>query len=205
LRTLQDQQDRGWHDVVTLDESRFYYTTNHESIWLPADEKVPERERKTVKSKKLMVTIVWNPNGFHFIDVFPNGSKFNAKYYTNKILSRVSEWRQETRGGATRRLIVHADNARPHTAAISTSFLEENGMMKAHHPPYSPDLGPSDFYLFGYIIRNLSGTSFDEGRELLSAIVDNLDFIEKATLNRVFLEWMERLRRCLDISGDYVE
>jgi hypothetical protein len=78
-------------------------------------------------------------------------------------------------------------------------------MTKAHHPPYSPDLAPSDFYLFGYIKRNLSGTSFNEGDELLSAIVDISDFIEKATLNRVFLEWIERLRRCLDISGDYVE
>jgi histone-lysine N-methyltransferase SETMAR len=152
-----------------------------------------------------MVTIVWNPLGFHVIDVLPNGSKFNAKYYTNKILSRVSEWRQEQRGGVARRLIVHADNARPHTAAISTSFLDENGMMKAHHPPYSPDLAPSDFYLFGYIKRNLSGTSFDEGEELLSAIVDILDSLETATLNRVFLVWMERLRRCLDINGDSVE
>jgi transposase len=152
-----------------------------------------------------MVTIVWNPNGFHLIDGLSNGSKFNPKYDTNKILSRVSEWRQEQRGGATRRLIVHADNATPHTAAISTSFLEENGMTKAHHPLYSPDLAPSDFYLFGYIKRNLSGTSFDEREELLSAIVDILDSVEKATLNRVFLEWMERFRRCLDINGDYVE
>ena len=78
-------------------------------------------------------------------------------------------------------------------------------MTKARHPPYSPDLAPSDFYLFGSIKRNLSGTSFDEGEELLSAIVEILDSIEKATLNRVFIEWMERLRRCLDINGDYVE
>jgi hypothetical protein len=78
-------------------------------------------------------------------------------------------------------------------------------MTKAHHPPCSPDLAPSDFCLFGYIKRNLSGTSFDGGEELLSAIVDMLDSIEKATLNTVFLEWMERLRRCLDIIGDDVE
>jgi hypothetical protein len=65
LRTLQDQQDRVWHNVVTMDESWFDDTTDHESIWFPADEKVPERERTTVQSKKPMVTIVWNLNGLH--------------------------------------------------------------------------------------------------------------------------------------------
>jgi hypothetical protein len=78
-------------------------------------------------------------------------------------------------------------------------------MTKAHHPPYSPDLAPADFDLFGYMKRNLRGTLFHEQGELLSAIVAILDSIEKATLNRVFLEWMERVRRCLDINGDYVE
>jgi hypothetical protein len=28
--------------------------------------------------------------------------------------------------------------------------------------------------------------------------------IEKVTLQRVFFEWMEKLRRCLDTNGEYV-
>jgi hypothetical protein len=78
---------------VTLDESWFDSTTAHERLWLPTDEKVPEREGQNVQSKKLMLTIVGNPNGFAFIDIFPTGCKFNASDYVNNVLGRVLEWR----------------------------------------------------------------------------------------------------------------
>jgi transposase InsO family protein len=45
------------------------------------------------------------------------------------------EWRSGQAGAAGGTLIVHADNARPHTAAASQQFVEENGMERATHPP----------------------------------------------------------------------
>jgi hypothetical protein len=56
---------RAWRDIVILDELWFYLTTDHEFIWLPQGEKVPERECHTVRSKKFMLTTVWNPRDFH--------------------------------------------------------------------------------------------------------------------------------------------
>jgi hypothetical protein len=44
------QGDRAWHDIVTLDESWFYLSTDYEFVWLPRDETVPERERHTIQS-----------------------------------------------------------------------------------------------------------------------------------------------------------
>jgi hypothetical protein len=51
---------------------------DYEFVWLPRGEKVPGRERHTVQSKKVMLTIVWNPCGFHLIKVLETGRKFNA-------------------------------------------------------------------------------------------------------------------------------
>jgi hypothetical protein len=51
LRMLEVQRDRAWHDIVTLDECRFRLSTDCESVWLPRDEKVPERERHIIQSK----------------------------------------------------------------------------------------------------------------------------------------------------------
>jgi hypothetical protein len=64
LRLLQPHHDRAWYDIVTLDESWFYFTISHEFIRLPQGEKVPERERSMIGSEQFMVTIVWDPMAF---------------------------------------------------------------------------------------------------------------------------------------------
>jgi hypothetical protein len=43
-RMLEVQRDRVWHDIITLNESWVYLSTTYEFVWLPRDEKVPERE-----------------------------------------------------------------------------------------------------------------------------------------------------------------
>jgi hypothetical protein len=73
------------HGMTSLDESWFCLSTDYEFVWLPRDEKVPERERHTIQSKKFMLTIVWNPRGFHLIKVLENGRKFNAGDYIAEI------------------------------------------------------------------------------------------------------------------------
>jgi hypothetical protein len=52
-------------------------------------------------------------------------------------------------------------------------------MKSAPQPPYSPDLAPSDFYLFGYVKRYFAGLSFEDAGQLLSAGKDVLEDIEK--------------------------
>jgi hypothetical protein len=52
-------------------------------------------------------------------------------------------------------------------------------MKSAPHPPYSPDLAPSDFYLFGYVKRCLADLSFEDADQLLAAVEGVLEGIEK--------------------------
>jgi histone-lysine N-methyltransferase SETMAR len=47
------------------------------------------------------------------------------------------------------------DNARPHTARWTASLLQEFGWEVFNHPPYSPDLAPSDFHLFLHLKKFL--------------------------------------------------
>jgi hypothetical protein len=50
---LEVQRSRAWYDIVPLDESWFYLTTDHEFIWLPAGEKVPNASGKQFNPKRL--------------------------------------------------------------------------------------------------------------------------------------------------------
>jgi transposase len=83
--------------------------------------------------------------------------------------------------------------------------MAENSMKPAPHPPYSPDLAPSDFYLFGYVKGRLTGQIFESREDLFEAIVEILRSIPREKLMEAFLEWERRLQRCIDIDGEYVE
>jgi histone-lysine N-methyltransferase SETMAR len=133
------------------------------------------------------------------------GRKFNAGRYIAEILEQLSQWRSIEAADNERKLQVHADNARPHTAKLSTQYWNENRRELAPHRPYSPDLAPSDFYLSGYLKRCLGGFSFEDVYHLLAVIEGVREGIEKVTLQAVFLEWMDRLRKCITTNGKYTE
>jgi hypothetical protein len=113
-----------------------------------------------VHYEKVIMTTVWNPSGFHLIKLLPKGFKFDASYYVTQILNPLSVWRGTQIGRTNRKLIVHAGNARPHTVKVTLDFMERNAMKRASHPPYSPDLAPPDFYVFGPVKQLLRGYEF---------------------------------------------
>jgi hypothetical protein len=82
LQGLSVQSTRQWQDIVTLDESRIDLFSEHDLMWNAPREIVVETERHTVQSQKSMLTVVWNPIGFHVLKVLQKGRKFNAQYYT---------------------------------------------------------------------------------------------------------------------------
>jgi hypothetical protein len=97
---------------MTLNESWFYFAISHGHIWLRPDEEPPERARHTIQDKEIMLTIAWNPLGFHVVDALPMGRIFNAEYYLDNILTALVSFLPEA---VEEQLVVHADNARPHT------------------------------------------------------------------------------------------
>jgi histone-lysine N-methyltransferase SETMAR len=122
-------------------------------------------------------TIVSDPTGFQLIDFLSPHTKFNETYYVTNILCPFAVWRDIQVRKTDRKLIIHSENARPHTDKKTLDFLELNGMDRAPHPPYSPDLAPCDFYIFGYIKQVLTGREFAERMGFLEAVMAILDAI----------------------------
>jgi hypothetical protein len=63
-----------------------------------------------------MLTIFWNPHGFHLIKVLEKGRKFHTGDYLTEILKPLSQWRSIEAADNERKWLVPADNAPPHTA-----------------------------------------------------------------------------------------
>ena len=78
-------------------------------------------------------------------------------------------------------------------------------LKKCDHPPYSPDLAPSDYHLFPNLKKHLRGQRFSTDDELKSATDEWL----KGQSELFYFTGIEKLRDryklCIDKGGDYVE
>jgi hypothetical protein len=67
LQALSVQSTRQRHAIITLDESWIYLFSEHDLIWTAPGEIVIDKERHTIQSPKFMLTVMWNPIGFHVL------------------------------------------------------------------------------------------------------------------------------------------
>jgi hypothetical protein len=83
----------------------------------------------------------------------------------------------------------------------------EEGLKRMPPPPQSPDPPPCDFVLFGYLKdRLLEKPSRNRTpRELLSEGETIISEIPRDMISRVFLTWQERLRKRIEMQGNYFE
>ena len=112
--------------------------------------------------------------------------------------------RQKRRGLLTTGVCLH-DNAKPHTATATVSTIEELRFECIPHPPYSPDLAPSDFHVFGPLKDALGGTQFRDDDEVRSAVHEWLRTRPKEFFSRGIYALVKCWRKCIVLEGDYVE
>ncbi|KAG5308637.1 MOS1T transposase, partial [Pseudoatta argentina] len=63
------------------------------------------------------------------------------------------------------KVILLHDNARPHVAKPVKTYLETLKWEVLPHPPYSPDIAPSDFHLFRSMAHGLADRRFHSYEE----------------------------------------
>ena len=68
-------------------------------------------------------------------------------------------------------VIFHDDNATPYTSLVTRQKLLNIGWNVMLHPPYSPDLAPSDYYLFRSLQNYLNGKTFNDDEAMNSHLV----------------------------------
>ena len=206
LEVIAQARHQSWRYFLTGDESWFFFVEDFAIQWVAPNQKPFQRSKRTISSPKRMITVFWSPLGFQIIEMLPKGSKFNSRYFIDEILVKIAQFHQEFNGQSNKRkLVVHMDNARPHRSNDSLNFAAENNLRFCDHPAFSPDLAPSDFYLFGKVKDELKGSEFECEEELFESIENILKRIPKEELESVMKEWENRLRACISCGGDYIE
>ena len=99
-----------------------------------------------------------------------HGRTVNASSYCS-LLERLKTaiWTKR-KGLLTQGVIPLYDNTWPHTARLTLETVEQLGIEVLPHPPYSPDLVPSDYHLFGPMKKMLGGQKFASDTEVQSVV-----------------------------------
>ena len=76
----------------------------------------------------------------------PRNTTVNADAYCATLLRLRKDIQNRRRGKHSRGIVLIHDNARPHTPRQTQTLLRDEFHWDIFdHPPYSPDLAPSDF------------------------------------------------------------
>ena len=97
------------------------------------------------------------------------------------------------------------DNARPHTVAHTADTLRDLKFEVLKHPPYSPDLAPSDFHLFGPMKEHLRRHKFADDDKIMEAVQSWLKAMPKSFFLDGICKPVDRCTKCVAKQGDYVE
>jgi len=73
------------------------------------------------------------------------------------------------------------------------------------HPPYSPDLAPSDFHLFGPVKESLGGITFKNDYPVKEHVLKFLHSTDKDFYAAGFTRLVERKEGSVELQGKYVE
>ena len=96
-----------------------------------------------------MLIIFWDEKGVLLQKWCPERTTINSEFYIS-ILQDLRESIKNNRiGMLTRGVQLLHDNARPHTSQLILNAIQQMNIQILPHPPYSPDLSPCDYWLFG--------------------------------------------------------
>lgn len=194
---------------VTMDETWAHHfdpkTKLQSKEWKHVTSPTPVKFRKIASAGKVMASVFWDSEGVLMIDYLERGKTVTGIYYAELIRKLRAVIKEKRRGKLRQGVLLHQDNAPAHTSAVAKAAIGECGFELLQHPPYSPDLAPSDFHLFRFLKESLRGQKFESDENVIQAIDDWCEQLHES----FFLDGVKALERrwekCVELRGDYVE
>jgi len=109
-----------------------------------------------------MLTVFWVCRGVLLTEFQQRDHTVTSASYCTILTKLRAAIRRKRPGVLTKGMLLLHENARPDSVNQTTATLRSCKWEVLQHPLYSPDLGPSDFHLFGPPKQHLSGERFPD-------------------------------------------
>ena len=158
-------------------------------------------------------TICWQGDGQsilgrkrrYYVGLFAQESTITGVYYANLLDQLRIAIREKRRGKLTKGVLLQQDNARVHTSKVAMDAVERNGYELIPYPAYSPDLAPSDFFLFPNLKKDIRGLHFRSDEEVVPAIEEWVNGKDPDFFSSGLMALEHRWSKCITLEGNYIE
>jgi hypothetical protein len=153
-----------------------------------------------------MLTLFWDERGVILEHYTPRGNTITSASYSDMFRNHLRPAiRSKRRGRLTAVVILQHDNSRPHTVRVTVATITDLHFDTLPHPPYSPDLAPSDYHMFGPLKEAMGGKKFHFDEEVHQAVHEWLCTRPQEFFSRGIRALRARWRKFVERRGNYVE
>lgn len=152
-----------------------------------------------------MLCIWWDQLGVVYYELLnPSETITGALYRTQLMrLSRALKEKRPQYYSRHEKIILLHDNARPHVAAPVKKYLETLDWEVLPHPPYSPDIAPSDYHLFRSMAHALTAQRFTSYQDTKNWVDSWIASKDKEFFRRGIRMLPERWEKVVASDGQY--
>lgn len=157
------------HRIVTGDEKWIYFDNpKRKRSWVNPGDLTTSTAKPNIHGKKVILCIWWDQQGVLYYELLQPGETVTANRYQQQLQqlrNQLSIKRPEWAHRHDEIILLH-DNARPHVAQAVKDTINEFNWEVLSHPPYSPDIATSDYYLFRSMAHGLTEQRFQNHQDV---------------------------------------
>ena len=209
LARFEADPDRFVERFLTQDECWVYHfepETKRQSMqWKHSSSPAPKKAKVVSSAGKVIASVFWDAKGIVFIEYLQKGETINGEYYAKLLKELRQAIKSKRPGKLTKGVLLHQDNAPAHKSLVAMSAVHDCGFELIDHPPYSPDLAPSDYFLFPNLKKHLARKRYETNDDVISVVEDFFEGQEENFYATGIRALQHRWKKCVDRRGDYVE
>lgn len=202
----RQQNDPFLSRIVTGDEKWVQYdNSKRKRQWLSAGESSKSTPKPNIHGKKVLLCVWWGMKGIIHYELLKPGQTINAELYCQQLDRLNDQIAIKLPAIANRKgVILQHDNARPHTSKITRQKINELGWEVIPHPPYSPDITPSDYHLFRSMQHYLAGKKYRSFEDVEKGVQNYFDSKDESFYTEGIQKLVSRWKNVLESDGDYI-
>lgn len=208
LDMLQPDEEDIFGRIVTGDETWIYYydppPKSQTMEWHPRGEQASEVPRKQIATKKVMASVFWDVKGIIMVEFLPKNTTVTGNYYADQMRRLREAIKEKRRGLLARNVLLLHDNVPSHKSIVAQRAIKECGFEQLHHPPYSPDLAPSDYFLFPNTKKYLKGKRYESEEEIEADIFNVWEEKDEKWFSAGIKALKHRYESVIRVRGEHI-